>query len=132
MIGDLKLSDLISKDLWDKTKIPQRVVNCNTYGVNGRSASKAWEDLTIQEALLLNGKLRYPLGTGDPFMTSAEFARARQNREGYTPKYPDGREETDESKERRRAKRRAEQPVRVAQVKKMPVWDSVNMRMVYQ
>ena len=134
MIGDLKLSDLLPKDQWDKTAVPQRVINCNTFGIDGRSASKAWEDLTIEEALLLNGKLRHPRMSGDPFMTPDDIARARANRESQEIRYPDGMEETDESKANERAFRlvvkRLNRPAPVA--KQTPVWDPVNMKMVYR
>lgn len=129
MIGDQKLSDLIPKSQWDSTPIPSRVGKCIQCGLEGKSASKAWEDLTIAEALSLTGKLPH---WQDPIMSPTDYERARINRESYIPKYPDGKEETDESRERRRAERRAERPVRAPVVKKQPVWDSTQMRMVYQ
>lgn len=130
MIGDLKVSDLISKDFWDKTSIQQRVINCTSYGLEGKTASKAWGDLTIIEALTLNGKVIFPRGTGDPFMTPADFERAKYNREYFPSRYPDMRQETDESRARRRAERQRSPSVPV--VKKEPVWDSAQMKMVYK
>jgi len=132
MIGDLKLSDLIPKDQWDNSPVPTRVQSCKARGLDGTVGSKSWGELTIQEALILAGKLNKPYAWQDPFMTHADFEQARRNREGYTPKRPDGMEETDESRERRRAERRAERPARVVQAKKQPVWDPVAMRMTYQ
>lgn len=132
MIGDLKLSDLIPKTQWDEMPVPARSDFCHKCGLEGKVAGKEWKDLTIQEALMLTGKVCKPNHWLDPLMSPADFDRARQNRESYSPKYPDGKEETDESRERWRAERRAERPVRIALVKKTPVWDPVNMRMVYQ
>ena len=131
MIGDLKLSDLIPKDQWEATPVSRRVGLCQAHKLEGKTASKAWGELTISEALSLTGKLPH---WQDPIMSAEDYARARVNRESYTPKYPDGREETDESKERRRALdaeiRQRRKPVSV--LKQTPVWDPAQMRMVYQ
>lgn len=129
MIGDMKLSDLIPKEQWDSAPIPRRVGMCYAHSLEGKTASKAWGDLTLSEALSLTNKLPH---WQDPIMSATDYERARMNRESYTPKRPDGKEETDESRERWRAKRREERPVRVAVAKKQPVWDSAQMKMVYQ
>jgi len=132
MIGNCKLSDLPDKHDWDSIPIPQRVVKCHDVGLEGKVAGKSWENLTIFEALSLTGKLPKIPHWQDPLMSPADYERARQNRERQHVVYPDGKEETDESKERRRAERRAERSVRVAQLKQTPVWDPVNMRMVWK
>ena len=131
MIGNIKLSALIQKSEWDSAPVQSRVGKCISCGLEGKSASKSWEDLTIAEALTLTGKLPH---WQDPIMSAADYERARINRESYTPKRPDGKEETDESRERRRALdaelRQRNKPTPVP--KKKPVWDSVQMKMIYR
>ncbi len=130
MIGDLKLSDLPTQSDWDTTPIPSRVANCQRVGIDGRIASKAYGELTIQEALTYAGKICKPNHWLDPVMSSSDFERARQNREEYTPQRPDGMEETDDSRARRRELRQQTRPMSIT--KKTPVWDPVNMKMTYQ
>ena len=130
MIGDLKLSDLPTQADWESSPVPCRVQNCQHVGLDGRVGSKSYGELTIQEALTYAGKVCKPNHWLDPIMSPADFDRARVNRESYTPKRPDGKEETDESREQRRAERQQNKPVSLA--KKVPVWDPVSMSMTYQ
>lgn len=60
---------------------------------------------------------------GDPFMERTDLEAARQNRERQRVVYPDIRQETDASKEQRRAT-----PVKPAKVEQIAVWNSTTKR----
>jgi hypothetical protein len=131
MLGNFKLSDLSDKSEWNLTPVPMRVIKCQSVGLEGKVASKDWEMLTITEAMTLSGKLPKILHWQDPFMTDSDYAQASQNREHQYPIYPDIKEETDESKALRKTEQVAIRPTRSTQIKKKPVWDPVNMRMIF-
>ncbi len=46
---------MVTKQQWDSTTIPQRVINCQFVGLEGKVAGKEWEQLTTDEQLALSG-----------------------------------------------------------------------------
>lgn len=46
---------MVSKQQWDDTPVPQRVINCHFVGLEGKVAGKEWEQLTPDELLALSG-----------------------------------------------------------------------------
>ena len=65
-------------------------------------------------------------------MSAEDYERARQNRERQHIVYPDTNEETEESKAQRREERRRQRASVAPVIKKQPVWDSENMRMIWK
>ena len=46
---------ILSKEVWDNTSIPQRVINCHAVGLEGKVAGKEWDDLTLMEMRTIMG-----------------------------------------------------------------------------
>ena len=46
---------ILSKEVWDMTPVPQRVVNCTEAGLEGKVGSREWDDLTLMEMRAVMG-----------------------------------------------------------------------------
>uniref|UniRef100_A0A6H1Z7Z7 Uncharacterized protein n=1 Tax=viral metagenome TaxID=1070528 RepID=A0A6H1Z7Z7_9ZZZZ len=46
---------LVTKEQWDSTSVPQRVINCQFVGLEGKVGSKDWESLSMDEMVALSG-----------------------------------------------------------------------------
>ena len=46
---------ILSKEVWDITPIPQRVINCQAAGLSGRVAGKEWDNLEYDEMMAVMG-----------------------------------------------------------------------------
>ena len=46
---------ILSKEVWNMTPVPQRVVNCQSLGLSGKCGSKEWDQLTYGEMMAVMG-----------------------------------------------------------------------------
>lgn len=83
---------LVSKEMWDSTSVPQRVINCHSVGLEGKVAGKEWESLTPDERLALSGTVSILnlLGAGASAVEPVETEEARQARQEYRDKLAAG------------------------------------------
>lgn len=66
---------ILSKEVWDNTSVPQRVVNCCDAGLEGKVGSKEWDDLTLMEMRAVMG-LEAPTYKGGVVVAEAEVSAA--------------------------------------------------------
>jgi len=46
---------MVTREQWDRTPVPQRVINCHFVGLEGKVAGKEWDQITPDEHLALSG-----------------------------------------------------------------------------
>jgi len=68
---------ILSKEVWDVTPVPQRVVNCRAAGLSGQVGSKEWDQLNEMEMMAVMG-LKAPTYKGGVVVDEAEHRNQRE------------------------------------------------------